>query len=958
MKKPLCKIYRTFLLVAMAIGLTGRVRAADVRAHLSAQETYVGLPITLRIQVSDASNVQPPTMPKIDGLQIRSMGTPSRSTRITTINGSTTTSTSVTFAYELTPQRNGSFHIPPITVHSDGADGQTRALEFVASKSDTGDLMFVEIAGKEKQIYVGQALDLTLKIWLRPYSDRDHKITLSEGDMWKLVSDRTSWGLFADRMQDLEDNNQRPVGKEALRKDSSGAEHSYYLYQIAATIYPKRPGKIDASSVKVVVQYPTAIGRARDPFADFFRDMPVPGGQAGPFDDGNLFSPFSSRLAIQSVRPIVAEATADAINVLPIPKSGRPADYRGAVGKYRIATEAKPTNVQADDPIELSIGISGTGPMELVEAPPMANMAVLTDDFKVPTEPLAGFVKGNQKLFTVSIRPKRPGITQIPAIPFSYFDPSERKFVTVHSDPISIHVDPADTLALNTIVGEEKGAAADTKVNNAETPSRAPSLSNFTSGDLLTSDSSHALKPSTMFLLLGVPPLIVLAIAVVRSRRYPARLLRGFKSNAARFRNQIEKAQYPSELADALGTYLARQLRLRQLPLTPREGQGEGALSGLGELQQKLLGALRSSGRRQLAIRCERLFDACEQQSFAGASSRDRSFDELKQEALHVADDLRSDNRWRRPKPEQLRGEYQRRRSSPSRAQSATKSLTIAVVFAGALAGASRIAAASDVNSHVLTLSRAQQKLLLHEANGSYSQALHLAKKNSFEAKQSFGKAAEKYQFIVDSGVSNSRLYINLANAYLESGQPGKAIANYLRSLKIDPTNHDARANLAFAERSLHSAADASGAKGLADPNSNSLTWENVRAWTNSYVSPGTVQLIMLAAWCLLWATIGIRLFQFPFAWKTTAVVALLLFLIAVPLFIANWKESGTPQAVVISLGATLHDADGPQSEPIAGSAVHVGQVVEPLKRRGDWLQVRTSNGQIGWLPGNSLERI
>src|SRR5262249_18507562 len=157
--------------------------------------------------------------------------------------------------YELTPQRAGSFQIPPIEVNADGVTQRTRAVEFVASKTETGDLLFVEIVGKQKQIYVGQSLDVTLRIWLRPYSDRRLKIKLSEGDMWRLVSDRSEWGPFADRLQQMLQNDQPPVGREVLRKDADGAQHSYYLYEISARIYPKRSGKIDGDNVKIVVNY-------------------------------------------------------------------------------------------------------------------------------------------------------------------------------------------------------------------------------------------------------------------------------------------------------------------------------------------------------------------------------------------------------------------------------------------------------------------------------------------------------------------------------------------------------------------------------------------------------------------------------------------------------------------------------------------------------------------------------
>ncbi|HEX5471565.1 MAG TPA: BatD family protein [Lacipirellulaceae bacterium] len=937
MKKPIPKICLTFLFAAITVGLAANARAADVRAHLSAHETYVGLPIILRIQVDDASNADPPTIPKIDGLEVRSIGTPSRSTRITSINGRTTTNTSLTFAYELTPQRGGSFRVPPITVHIDGADQHTPSLAFVASKSDTGDLMFVEIAGKQKQIYVGQALDLTLKIWLRPYGDREHGITLSEGDMWKFFSDRTAWGLFEDRMQQLADNDQRPVGKEVLRKDRNGVEHSYYLYQIDATIYPKRPGKIDASNVKVVVQYPTAIGKARDPFADFFRDMPMPGGQPSPFDDDSLFSPFASRLAIQSVRPIVAKTHADAINVLPIPKTGRPVSYRGAVGKYQIATMAKPTNVKAGDPIELSIGISGTGPMELVEAPPLADLPALANDFKVPTEPLAGFVKGNQKLFTVSIRPRRAGIAQIPAIPFSFFDPSIQKFVTVHSDPISIQVAPADTLALDAVVGHEKNAA--TPVSNeksAEHSADAPSLSIFTSDDLLTSEFAHTFSPRQLLLLLGLPPLFVLGIAVVRAHRGFARLFGRLRSSTRRFHDQIEKAEQPAQIAAALQAYFAR--------LTRSNGESPTAAS--------VLGTLRSSGRLQLAVRCERIFDACEQQSFA-ASPESQRLDELKQDALHIVDDFRSDRQWRRPKScGTNRAPASRPSSFPN--TNTIRSIAVAIIAAGAIAIGSCTVSA-ETYSAGLALTPAQQKTLLHEANASYTQGQRTAKKEAADARPSFVKAAEKYQLLVDLGIENSRLYVNLANAYLESGQAGKAIANYRHALKFDPTNHNARANLALAERGIQTTVATSHSKDNAA--AQSIQWEDVVQWVNSYVSPRATQLIMFIAWCALWASIGTRLAGYRFPWKTSVTLSAFCFALTATLFVFNWRRSNVPIAVVVA-NSTLYETDGPHSAPITDAIVHEGQVVAPLKERGGWSQIRTKDGQTGWLSSNRLETI
>src|ERR1043165_5275929 len=95
------KLFRGLLLMAIAGGAAFSSSAADVRVGLSRQETYVGLRFTLQIQVANASKAEPPVVPSIDGVEIKSLGSPSRSTQIFTINGRTTTSTTQTFAFEL-----------------------------------------------------------------------------------------------------------------------------------------------------------------------------------------------------------------------------------------------------------------------------------------------------------------------------------------------------------------------------------------------------------------------------------------------------------------------------------------------------------------------------------------------------------------------------------------------------------------------------------------------------------------------------------------------------------------------------------------------------------------------------------------------------------------------------------------------------------------------------------------
>lgn len=952
--------YSLMSLLAVLASAAGHfAQAADVRVSMSTQETYVGLPVRLQVEVRDAAKVTPPVLPAIEGVKIDSVGRPGRSTRITSINGRMTTTTSSTYSFDLTPQRAGSFEVPAFTVHADGADLSTHPLSFVASNSNTDDLMFVEIAGKQKQIYVGQSLDVTLRIWIRPYHDREHKITLSESDVWQLISDRTSWGMFAERMSELAAKDQRPGGKEVLRKDSNGAEHSYYLYEVDATIYPKHLGKIDASEVKIVVEYPTALGKARDPFAGFFDDMPFPGGRPSALDEDS-FSPFGRRLTIESVRPIVAEAHADAIEILPIPIADRPTDYRGAVGKYVIATEANPVHVKAGDPIDLMIGVSGTGPMDLVQAPPLAEVSSLTADFKVPTEPLAGFVKGDRKVFSTSIRPRHAGIARIPSIPFSYFDPAIGKFVTVHSEPVSIQVDAADILALDAVVGKERGTASG-KAATKSTQQAAidAALPIYTSADVLRSEATFSLWQPSFVILLLAPPLAVFVIAAVRMRVLVSLLAGRFGSPLRRLENAVQAATQPSEIAAALQNFVEKCT-------------GAGRLSkGRGEL----LGELRLAGAGELAVRCERFFEATDDVA-SPVHSVGQTMDGLKREAIQIAECIaaRSDARHLKSCPSRI---CKKPSSKSSRRPAAARVAVWLVVAICALALASPpifaadevpgnakspiVAAESNLppsaassSARSLTLSAEQQQVLFDEANACYRQGDSARTTEVAAAKQNFADAAEKYETLVSSGVMNNRLFVNLANAYLESGRPGKAVANYRRALKIAPSNAVARNGLVEAERSLKpKSSDVRASDKLSN-----LGTTKLAAAVGDYLGMTSLRTLAIVAWFVFWGALAVRLLGARFAWKSIAATSLAVIVVTCMMLLTAWKESTQPAAVVTVANAKLNQSAASAPTPLSNAVLQEGQTVKPLIERGDWIQVRTDTGQIGWLPRQVVDVI
>lgn len=597
--------------------------AGEVSVAVSSSETYVDLPITLQIKIEDAGDHERPEIPDVDGLDIVSAGPPSRSSQVSIVNGRRSASSSVTYHYRVTPTRLGQFTIPPIQISSDGQTTLTKAVRIVANKSETNDLLFVEITGGKERVYVGQAIELTLKIWIRPFKSPDHNVTLSEENMWGLLSDQTTWGPFTDRMNEWKQDRKRPGGELVMRKDSEGNDREYLLYEIAATIYPDRPGKIEGDDVRVVFNYPEELGRSRSPLSIFDDD---------PFFGDSMFGGFGSRLTIKNFRPIAAKANVDDIEIRSIPIDGRPEDYRGAVGHYTISTSATPTEVQAGDPITLRIDIEGTGLLDRLRAPPLSETAELTADFKIADDSLSGIVDGSQKRFTTTIRPLRAGIAQIPPIGFSYFDPQREAFVTSTSKPIAINVTAAEQLDLAMIDGRPSNRRTGSDSVHQQTSGQTSAANRpqlrRTFGALDNKPPADLIDRSEFVLLAAFPLLFGCGLLFQSRHWFPKRMFPYRILMERKFRRAVEGAQSVAEVADSIEFYL-------------REKYGLNSDQGR---RDQTVGVLRGNGLTQQAIRVERLYSAADRRQIDQSE-----IESFRQEALEIAAAVRSKRGYKLP---------------------------------------------------------------------------------------------------------------------------------------------------------------------------------------------------------------------------------------------------------------------------------------------------------------------
>ena len=214
-----------------------------------------------------------------------------------------------------------------------------------------------------------------------------------------------------------------------------------------------------------------------------------------------------------------------------------------------------------------------------------------------------------------------------------------------------------------------------------------------------------------------------------------------------------------------------------------------------------------------------------------------------------------------------------------------------------------------------------------------------------------FKGAVEQYESLVSSGASSSSLFYNLGNSYYRRGEIGKAILNYERALKLDPSDQDVKHNLEMARtHTLDKIDDV--------PQFILFSW--VRGVKNSLSSNAwaVLSLVLLA--------VGLALMLlYRFSSRSSSrrlffIIAMIVFLLTMISFLFSLslarQATGEDSAVVVeNIGSV-------KSAPSAGGnnifVLHEGTKVNILEKVQDWCRIEISDGRQGWIKASDIEVI
>jgi hypothetical protein len=250
------------------------------------------------------------------------------------------------------------------------------------------------------------------------------------------------------------------------------------------------------------------------------------------------------------------------LHVLPLPTSGRPADFTGAVGQFKVASDVSAAQISAGDPVTLRMHVSGAGNFDRVDTQMLdRNEQWKTYPPKSSFSPadLIGY-KG-EKTFEQPLIAAQTGEQTIPSLSFSYFDPETKRYERTDTAPIKLNVD---------------ASRADSSLKApAEATKPDARLANRTGRDLRP---DHAPTPSAESLIplylrpgyLAVPAALALAFAVglVVLKRAPRRFASKATERALEHLGELARSAETSTFYVAAREFLLQNLSLTwQLPV-------------------------------------------------------------------------------------------------------------------------------------------------------------------------------------------------------------------------------------------------------------------------------------------------------------------------------------------------------------------------------------------------------
>ena len=421
-------IFIAFLVVTLA----GKAAAGEIRVFAqveSSKDIYVGENFAYHIIISGENKPGQIDLSPLAKFNPQSAGNRDVSqTSISFVNGKTTQNVvkQYVMSYFLNCNSEGPVELPAVTVTIDAKTYQTNPVQVNILKPGTTDRLDLDVTLSQEKCYVGQPIVMTVKFYISAdIGDFQFNIPAFNNDVF-YIEDPDTTDPQAKQYRLSETGLTVLVSQSRVVHNGKDS----ILLSFSKVLIPKNPGDIVLAASSVSADVAVGQTRSRD---RFFNDF---------------FGQKEYKRFMVSSKPLN-------LTVLPLPETGKPAQFYGLVGQYSITAFASPTHVNVGDPITLTIKIGGSKYLKPVQWPDLDQLADFAANFKIPAQKATPAIEDGFKIFTQTIRANNDKVTEIPPIPLCYFNADKGEYVTAQSEPIKLEVAPTKVLTGADIEGTD-----------------------------------------------------------------------------------------------------------------------------------------------------------------------------------------------------------------------------------------------------------------------------------------------------------------------------------------------------------------------------------------------------------------------------------------------------------------------------------------------------------------------
>lgn len=461
MHRILASTYWALLLVGTIMSL--QTQAQEVRFITTPAANRVGIQDLFEVQYSiqNAGMVMNFTIPDLTDFQV--MGNPSRSTRVNISNGQR--SYAVDFVYVFKPKKKGRCVIP-------GALATIENNRQIKSNTVFIDVVDGKLARPQQPT---QSIDPFAGFFEPdedPFGDPLEEMQRQQRELQKQIQrmQQQMRQAFGD-ITDEPDNMPNRIDKEHLN------DNLFIKVDVDKT--KVNLGEQVTASYKLYTRLPIHMNITKLPALSGFWsqdfDLPEPPQPRGEVLNGKVYTVYELKRTalfptqtgnlvldpavaesverVNNGQPVVIRSNPIQIEVAELPNALKPDNFDGAVGSYSLESNIDKTELTTDDVVTITVRISGTGNLKLVNAPRMKfpESADVYDTKVFDTITNTNNVIAGYKTFSFTFQPRNTGSFVIPAAEFVYFDTKENMYKKLSGQQYTIHVTPGNNHETETV---------------------------------------------------------------------------------------------------------------------------------------------------------------------------------------------------------------------------------------------------------------------------------------------------------------------------------------------------------------------------------------------------------------------------------------------------------------------------------------------------------------------------